>query len=116
MKVFPVRHSYTLRGCISTNFYNYYTNPKADSGTLDGVGPVSSIYAYYEGNYESAMGVSFEYNKGEISKIKRGGYNYEFTKEYGAGTEYVNEGMTGLPYNFRSTTRINNSLDIGKTL
>ena len=116
MKVFPVRHSYTLRGCISTNFYNYYTNPKADSGTLDVVGPVSSIYAYYEGNYESAMGVSFEYNKGEISKIKRGGYNYEFTKEYGAGTEYVNEGMTGLAYNFRSTTRINNSLDIGKTL
>ena len=83
---------------------------------MDGAGPVSSIYAYYEGNYESAAGVSFEYNKGEISKIKRGGYNYEFTKDYGAGTEYVNEGMTGLAYNFRSTTRINNSLDIGKTL
>lgn len=96
--------------------YNYYENPKVGGGSMDGAGPVSSIYAYYEGNYESAAGVSFEYNKGEISKIKRGGYNYEFTKEYGAGTEYVNEGMTGLPYNFRSTTRINNSLDIGKTL
>ena len=83
---------------------------------MDGAGPVSSIYAYYEGIYESAMGVSFEYNKGEISKIKRGGYNYEFTKDYGGGTEYVNEGMTGLAYNFRTTTRINNSLDIGKTL
>ena len=101
--------------------YNYYNNPKADGGTVTGTGPVQSIYASYEGTYDTAMGVSFEYDKGELSKIKRQGYNYAFTKDYTSGNESLVEATVSLPYNFRSSTFITNSnggqmYTIGKTL
>ncbi len=95
--------------------YDYYDNQKAavsegDTSTvLENSGPIKSIYAFYEGYTPAVMGVSFEYDDGEISKIKRSGYDYTFYDTYTAGNEPIVEGTKSLPYSYKSSVNINDT-------
>ena len=92
--------------------YNYYDN---------GTGPIKQINGLYEASYETKAFVSFEYDKGRLNKINRTGYYYKLDEKYEDSREYVDDGHTPIPYNFKTTTRVvdnttENSINIGKNL
>ena len=101
--------------------YNYRVNyDYYDDAGGSQRGPLKHIYARYELYDELQYMVSFEYAKGKLNTINRYGYSYKLDDYYGEGGEYVDEGYTRIPYNFKNTTRVvnsaGNSLDIGKNL